>query len=242
MTEDRPHIIVSGGTRGLGKVLVGGLLERGYSVSTFSRNPGTSLEESKQHSLLVEQADIAEPGSLERFLGCATARFGPAFGLINNAGIAADGVLATMRPDRIHDLLSVNLEGTLLLSRAVIRRMLTANRGGAIINISSITGLRGYSGLSVYAATKAGLDGMTRALARELGPRRIRVNSIAPGYLETDMTTELAPDQRAAIIRRTPLARLGTAEDIVGAVVFLLSPAAAFITGQILAIDGGLTC
>jgi 3-oxoacyl-[acyl-carrier protein] reductase len=129
----------------------------------------------------------------------------------------------------------------ILLTKLVVRRMLVGTSRGVILNISSIIGVRGYSGLSVYASTKAGMDGMTRALARELGPRRIRVNSIAPGYLETEMTRGLDQRQREQIVRRTPLGRLGVPDDIVGPVLFLFSDAASFITGQIIVVDGGIT-
>ena len=142
----------------------------------------------------------------------------------------------------IDQLVQINLSGTLKLSRQVIRSMLLAPGPGVILNISSIIGLRGYRGLAAYAATKAGMDGITRALARELGSRKIRVNSIAPGYLTTEMTGELDEEQRQQIVRRTPLGRLGTPEDVLGSVRFLLSDAAEFITGQTLVIDGGITC
>jgi len=114
--------------------------------------------------------------------------------------------------------------------------------GGCIINISSVVGLRGTAGASVYSATKAALDGLTRSLARELGPRGIRVNAVAPGYLETDMTDALTEEQRVRILRRTPLGRLGTVEDVTGVIRFLMSPEARFMTGQTIVVDGGLTC
>jgi 3-oxoacyl-[acyl-carrier protein] reductase len=146
-----------------------------------------------------------------------------------------------MPQDDLDTVLSVNLTGTLYLTRQVIRRMLLSDQGGSIINISSIVGLRGYSGLSVYAATKAGLDAVTRSLARELGPRGIRVNSVAPGFLETEMTGGLSAAQIEQIKRRTPLGRIGHPADAVGPVLFLLSEASCFITGQVLVVDGGLT-
>ena len=160
---------------------------------------------------------------------------------LNNAGVALDGVLAMANYADIEKTLGINLFGALATTREVLRSMLIKKRG-RIINISSIIGNRGYSGLSVYAATKGGLDAMTRSLARELGSRRITVNSIAPGYLETEMTHGLSDSQKGQIVRRTPLGRLGTPEDIVGLVLYLLSDDAAFLTGQVITVDGGITC
>jgi 3-oxoacyl-[acyl-carrier protein] reductase len=156
-------------------------------------------------------------------------------------GVAVEGMLAVTRRMAIHHALAVNLESAIVLSREVAKVMLR-QRSGHILNISSVNGLSGARGMSVYSATKAGLDGFTRSLARELGGRDIRVNSIAPGYLATEMTRELTESRRQQILRRTPLGRLGTIDDIVGVVRFLLSPAASFITGQTFVIDGGLTC
>jgi 3-oxoacyl-[acyl-carrier protein] reductase len=237
-------VLVSGGSRGLGLAIVGSLLDRGHRVATFSRRPGEALERLKEkhgERLAVLEGDMSDSGSLGRVVTGVERDCGPIEALVNNAGLAIDGVLATMRPDQIEQLISVNLTGTLLLTRLAVRQMIVRSRG-SIINISSVIGLRGYAGLAAYSATKAGLDGMTRGLARELGPRNIRVNSIAPGYLETEMTHGLDDAQRDQIVRRTPLGRLGTPDDVVGAVYFLLSPDSGFITGQVLVIDGGITC
>jgi 3-oxoacyl-[acyl-carrier protein] reductase len=154
--------------------------------------------------------------------------------------VAIDHLLATMRDDAIDAMIETNLRGTIRLTRLVVRRMLPLRRG-SIINISSIVSQRGYRGLAVYSATKAGLDAMTRALARELGAWKIRVNSVAPGYLNTEMTSKLSEDQQGQILRRTPLGRLGTSDDVLGPVKFLLSEDAGFITGQVLVVDGGIT-
>ena len=242
--KDNGVVLVSGGSRGLGLAIVDSLLERGHKVATFSRTPGTGLQQLKAtyaERLALRTGDMADSASLGEVVKSVERDFGPIEVLINNAGIANDGVLATMLPAKIEQLIAVNLTGTLLLTRLVTRQMVARSRGN-IVSISSIIGLRGYSGLSAYSATKAGLDGMTRALARELGPRNIRVNSIAPGYLDTEMTHGLDDAQRTQIIRRTPLGRLGTPNDVVGTIHFLLSPEAAFMTGQVLVIDGGITC
>jgi 3-oxoacyl-[acyl-carrier protein] reductase len=160
--------------------------------------------------------------------------------LINNAAIASDGLLATQSEQSIREVIDVNLIGTLLLTKRWVRARLTKQKSGCIVNISSIIGMRGYAGLAAYSATKAGLDGITRALARELGPKQFRVNSVLPGYVETDMSRLLTAPQRDQIIRRTPLGRLATATDISSVVAFLVSPAAGFVTGQCITVDGGI--
>ena len=228
----------------MGQAFVAALLAQGYAVSTFSRNKTAFVDQTlatHPEAFSFHEADIQDAGSLKELVQRASARLGPVYGLLNNAGIAADGVLATMSPGDIGRVVSVNLEGTLLLTREVVRRMLTRSEG-RILNVSSVIGTRGFSGLAAYAATKAGLDGMTRALARELGPRQITVNSIAPGYLDTEMTGGLDEEQRGQVVRRTPLGRLGGPQDVTGLASFLLSDEARFITGQVIVVDGGLSC
>jgi 3-oxoacyl-[acyl-carrier protein] reductase len=244
MSSAAPHVIVSGGTRGLGQAIVRDLLGDGYVVSTFGRSRTEFVAEMEQafaSAFAFDVADISSPGEVAAVTRRAHDRFGAPYGLVNNAGVAEQGVLATVDFEQIERVLAINLAGTLYLSRQVLRSMLL-QRKGRVVNISSIIGLRGYAGLAVYSATKAGIDGMTRALAREVGPRGITVNSVAPGYLETEMTHGLDDEQRRQIIRRTPLGRLGAPEHVTGLVRFLLSDAAQFITGQVIAVDGGITC
>lgn len=239
------HVIVTGGSRGLGLALIGALLEAGYHVSTCSRTIGDALPrllDDHPDGLFWQQAEIGEAASTQSFIDAAVTRFGSPWGLVNNAGIAREGILATLPLVDVEMLIQTNLTGAIQVARAVLRHMLGRPGGGRIINISSIIGQRGYTGLSAYAATKAGLDGLTRALAREVGRRQITVNSIAPGYLDTEMSGTLSAGQRDQIIRRTPLARLGTAADVAPAVLFLLGDGGRFITGQTVTIDGGITC
>ncbi len=237
------HVILSGGSRGLGRALVEGLLEAGYAVSTFSRGATEFTDRLGEHPrFLFARADVCDPPSLTRFLGLAREKFGPATGLVNCAGVAVTGVLALLRDDQIDRAISTNLRGTLILTRMVVRQMRSsALPSASIVNISSVVGLRGYRGMAVYGATKGGMDAMTRALARELGSWNIRINSVAPGYLRTEMSAELDAKQMDKILRRTPLGRLGVPEDVVGTVKFLLSDDSAFMTGQVLVIDGGIT-
>ncbi|MCP4109230.1 MAG: SDR family oxidoreductase [Desulfobacteraceae bacterium] len=238
-------VIVSGGSKGLGKEIVRSLLEDGNFVATFSRSKTPFVEEMSsgcfRERFHWESVNGTDYESASSFVRDIFGRCGRIDALINNMGVAEDGILTMMSGADISRLLSLNLEGTIRITQTCTGCMLPVKQG-AIINISSIIGIRGYSGLSVYSATKAGLDGFTRGLARELGPRGIRVNSIAPGYLKTEMSGSLSEKQMEQIARRTPLGRLGKTEDILETVKFLLSPGSAFITGQTIVIDGGITC
>ncbi len=239
-------IIVSGGSKGLGQGIVLDLLANGHQVATFSRSETSFIrglvdQDPDEKNFLFRQIDATDDKMVRSFVTLVAQRFNRIDVLVNNAGVAVSEVLPLMQTSDIHNVLDLNLSAAIKLAQHCSRSMLIAG-DGIIINISSIIGSRGYSGLSVYSATKAGMDGFTRALARELGPRGIRVNSIAPGYIDTDMSSTLSLEQKGQIIRRTPLGRLAKVEDITGVVEFLLSPAAAFITGQVITIDGGLTC
>lgn len=237
------HVVISGGSRGLGRAIISSLLESGYRVSTFSRNDSEFTKRlAGCEKAFFANADLADMPSVSEFMKAAEKRFGLPYALINCAAVAADGILATMREDAIQKLIAINVEGTIRFTRLAVRRMLAKReKGGVILNISSISSIRGFNGMSAYAFTKGGIDAFTRALARELGRQKIRVNSIAPGYYDTEMSSSLSAEQKQQILRRTPLGRLGTPEDVVGAVRFLLSDEASFITGQLLVIDGGGT-
>ena len=243
MSADRVAI-VSGGSKGLGRGIVAALLQDGVRVATFSRSSTPFIEECERaHPERFEwQAiDGADDERVRGFVKHVVGRFGRIDALINNAALAMEGVLPLAASADVHKVIGLNLEGTIHLTQAVTRTMLR-QQAGSVVNITSIVGLRGYAGLAVYSSTKAAMDGLTRGLARELGPKGIRVNSIAPGFFETDLSASLSGPQRQQIVRRTPLGRLGQIEDIVGLLRFLLSPAASFITGQVLVIDGGITC
>jgi 3-oxoacyl-[acyl-carrier protein] reductase len=238
-------VLVTGGSTGLGAGIVGSFLESGDRVATCSRSTTPAIDEWSKDAALSGRfhhacVDLVDGAAGAVFVGDVIERFGGIDVLVNNAGVAREGMLALFSDDDIDTVLDLNLRATIRLTRQVTRHML-ARRSGTVINISSIVGVSGYRGLSVYGATKAALDGFTRALARELGSRDIRVNSVAPGYLRTAMTGAMDDAHLDQIARRTPLGRLGDAEDITGVIQFLCSPAARFITGQTIVVDGGIT-
>jgi 3-oxoacyl-[acyl-carrier protein] reductase len=240
----RRVVLVSGGSRGLGAGIVRQCFEQGWSVATFSRSPPPFIEEASEadgERLFWRAVDGRDSGALQAFVSDVVERFGGIDALVNNAGIGRFGAFPLMRLGEIEDSIAVNLHGSIVLTRLTTPSML-ARGAGSIVNISSVNAIRGNAGVAVYSATKAGLDGFTRALARELGPRNIRVNSLAPGYFGSEMVAGLNEVQLRRIVRATPLGRLGTVEEVAAAVLFLISPAASFITGHTLVIDGGITC
>lgn len=239
------HVIVTGGSRGLGAAMVEGLLADGYRVATCSRSKSVTIERllaANPQTMFWRAAEVGEATQTDPFVHEAVEWAGGLYGLINNAGIAQTGILATFPNVESERILRVNLLGAIEMARAASQVMLKQNEGGRIINISSIIGSRGYNGMAAYSASKAGMDGMTRALARELGRRAITVNSVAPGYVATEMSSTLTPGQLQQIVNRTPLGRLASEADVLGAVRFLLSDAAAMVTGQTITVDGGVTC
>ncbi|MCA9215553.1 MAG: SDR family oxidoreductase [Planctomycetales bacterium] len=238
---DPQVVLISGGSRGLGAAIVDALLNDGHSIATFSRKSTDFMDRCKSNyadRFVFSEVDASDTNALHAFTKSTYETFGRIDTLINNAAVAIDGVLALSRDEDISLMLDVNLKAALVLAREASRYMLLQN-SGTIINIASIIAMRGFSGLSTYAATKAGMVGMTKALARELGARGICVNAIAPGYLDTEMSESLSDNQRAQIIRRTPLGRLGTANDVVPWIKFLLTPESKFVTGEVFTIDGG---
>jgi len=239
-------ILVSGGSRGLGKEIIEYLLKKKFIVATFSRSETDFIKELRdgeayKDNFYWESLDATDYISLKAFVFNIYKKYGKIDGLVNNAGATLEQLLPVTRENDIDDIINLNLGSVIHLSRHVSRVMLNQN-AGVIINISSIVGVRGFKGTSVYGASKAALDGFTRALARELGSKGIRVNSISPGFMDTDMTKNMPAGKKAQIIRRTPLGRLGKVEDMVGLVNFLCSDESGFITGQSFIVDGGLTC
>jgi 3-oxoacyl-[acyl-carrier protein] reductase len=237
-------VIITGGSRGLGAGIVDAHLEAGDRVAACARSRTPEVEAwEREHPdrFLFQEVDLSNREQTESFVANVVERWSSIEVLINNAGVARDGILAMSDDDDVDVVVDLNIKGTLHITKLVSRRMLARGRGH-IVNISSIVGLSGYRGLAVYSATKAALDGLTRALARELGSRGIVVNSIAPGYLRTEMSHGLDEAQLGQIERRTPMGRLGDAEDVARAALFLVSADTRFVTGKVLAVDGGLTC
>lgn len=242
--HEKPSVtLISGGSRGLGMGIAKRLLDQGNSVATFSRKPsdGTdALSREYPDSFFFFSGDLGDHDSLRTLVRRVERDIGPIDGLVNNAGMTFESILALQPDDAINRIIDINLKGTLFLTKYVTHRMLRRQRG-RVVNISSIVGIRGYSGVVPYSAAKAGINGITRSLARELGQRNITVNSVCPGYIETDMVEDMNQKQLDQIVRRTPLGRPGSVDDVSGVVLFLLSDDARFITGQTLTVDGGLT-
>ena len=235
-------ILVTGVSRGLGLAIAERLLADGFRVVGLGRSPGSfyaGLMDAHPGVALFETFDVSEIGAIPERARLLIQAHKPIFGLVNNAGIGLGGVLGTMHQSEIDRVLATNLAGPIALTKYISRSML-ARGEGRIVNISSIIATTGFHALSVYAASKAGLEGFTRSLARELGKMKITVNCVAPGYMETDMTEGLAGEQLDAIRRRAPLG-LPTVADAAGAVSYLLGPDGAHVTGTVITVDGGGT-
>lgn len=242
---DKQFVLVSGGSRGLGEHLVRALLADGHTVATFSRGRtsfvDTCLGEHPER-FYFEECDITDTPRLDQFVASCTRRFGPVGVLINNAAFATDGLFLFARRPDMHQALAVNVEALMNLTQSCLAGMVRVRRG-VILNVSSVSAVRGIKGVAAYGATKAAVDGFTRGLAREVGSQGIRVNSVALGYFESEMSTALLESEQVKkIVERTPLKRVGRIEEMADVIRFLISPAAGFITGQTLLVDGGLTC
>jgi 3-oxoacyl-[acyl-carrier protein] reductase len=235
-------VLVTGASRGLGLAICDRLLRDGYRVVGLSRQKSDAydaLVARYSDRATFHPADLTEIDDIPSLARQLTHTHGPLWGLVNNAGIGNDGVLATMHQSEIDQVIRSNLLAPIILTKYVSRAML-AQREGRIVNVSSIIASTGFSGLSVYAASKAGLEGFTRSLSRELGKRGITVNCVAPGYMETDMTQALQGEKLEAIRRRAPLG-LPLPEDAAGAVAYFLGDDGAKVTGTIVTVDGGST-
>ena len=234
--------LVTGASRGIGKAIAEGLAARGASVigtatsDSGAENISAYLSEKGGKGLCL---NVTDADSVTAAIKSIANDFGPVTILVNNAGITKDTLLLMMKEDKWQDVIDTNLTSIYRVSKACLRGMMK-NKTGRIINIASVVGLTGNPGQVNYSATKAGMLGFTKSLAREIGSRNITVNSVAPGFIDTDMTRELPDEQREALIKQIPLNRLGDAQDIASAVCFLASKEAAYITGETLNVNGGM--
>jgi 3-oxoacyl-[acyl-carrier protein] reductase len=241
------NIIVTGGSRGLGLEVSRRLANAGYRAIAIARKTNDDL------SAAIEQVDRCGPGavsfvpfdlgniqSIPELVRNVYKDFGPIYGLVNNAALGFDGTLAVMPNSQIECLVRLNTLSPIVLTKYVVRRMMS-DGGGRIVNIASITAFTGYSGLSVYAATKSSIVGFTRSLAREVGTLGINANAIAPGFMDTEMTQSMDEQIRQKIARRSALKRFPAVEDVADAVEFLVSDRSKSITGSVLTVDAGTT-
>jgi 3-oxoacyl-[acyl-carrier protein] reductase len=232
--------LVTGGSRGIGAAISRELARGGARVAVNFRSGREAAEAiAEEVDGVALGANVGDPAEAQELIDRVEAELGDLDILVNNAGVTRDMLIARMSDEDWDDVVDTNLRGAFNTCRAVSRRMLR-RRSGAIVNLSSIVGVHGNPGQANYAASKAGIIGLTKALARELGVRGVRVNAIAPGYITTELTDVLTEEQKGVILGNTPLGRLGSPEDVAAAVRFLCSDEAAFITGDVLLVDGGL--
>ena len=237
--------LVTGGTRGIGRAIATTLAQAGAQVAVTGRDlaraqaAAAELAEQTDGTVHGYACDVGEIAQCSALVADVEGDFGQLDILVNNAGLTRDNLIMRIKDDDWDTVINANLRGAFATCRAASRGMMK-RRSGRIINLASVVGLTGNKGQTNYAASKAGLIGLTKSLARELGSRGVLANVVAPGYIETDMTAELPADAKAALAANIPLERLGTAQDIAGMVAFLASDHASYITGQVFVVDGGL--
>ena len=237
--------LITGATRGIGKQIALKLAKQGYSIALNYRKENEELINAKKEieaenvECLCVQGDVSSFEECERFVKETAEHFGTIDVLVNNAGITKDMLLMRMKEEDFRQVIDINLVGTFNVTKNVIPYMMKA-RNGRIINISSVVGISGNAGQTNYAASKAGIIGFTKSLAKEVASRNILVNAIAPGFIETSMTDVLKDEIKEEIEEAIPLKRMGTAEDVANVVKFLTSEESSYITGQVLHVDGGM--
>lgn len=237
--------LITGGGRGIGRCIALQLSQAGVKVVVTGRTESTLAGTVAEIEALGGEAyavagSVADPADAQRMVDASLERFGRIDLLVNNAGVTRDSLLLRLSQENWQEVLDINLTGTFNMTKSVARPMVK-QKGGRIINITSIIGVVGNAGQSNYAASKAGIIGFTKSIARELASRNITVNAIAPGYIETDMTAELSGELKEAMTKQIPVQRIGQPEDVAGVVLFLASPGAGYITGQVICVDGGMT-
>ena len=237
--------VVTGGSRGLGRAVCLELAAGGanvvlcYAGNEAAANETVAACETLGARAVAVRCDVADSAQVKALMGEALKVFGRIDILVNNAGITRDGLLMMMKETDFDDVINTNLKGAFLCMKAVARTMMK-QRYGRIVNLSSVVGLRGNAGQVNYAASKAGVIGMTKSLAKELASRGVTVNAVAPGFMETDMTAAMPEAAKTATLAAIPMGRMGAAEDVAKAVAFLASEEAGYITGQVVAVDGGM--
>jgi 3-oxoacyl-[acyl-carrier protein] reductase len=233
--------LVTGSTRGIGRSIAEALAECGARVAIAGRDAAKAQEVATQISPEARGfgCDVADVASVTALVSAVEAAFGSLDILVNNAGLTRDNIMLRLKDEDWDAVIDANLRGAFAATRAATRGMMK-RRSGRIINIASVVGLVGNKGQSNYAASKAGLIGLTKAVAKEFASRNILVNAIAPGFIETDMTNAMTPEARAALLGSIPLERLGSPKDVAAMVAFLASEHAGYITGQVLVVDGGM--
>ncbi|MGI8650285.1 MAG: 3-oxoacyl-[acyl-carrier-protein] reductase [Rubrobacter sp.] len=246
MIEAGRVAVVTGGSRGIGRAIALRLAQEGADVGITYRSNDEEAEKSKSlveetgKTCRVYKGDVANPEDVDSIFKEIASDFGRVDILVNNAGITRDNLLMRMKESEFDEVISTNLKGTYLCTKAVMRQMVRV-RWGRIVNITSVVGLSGNAGQANYAASKAGVIGLTKSVARELAQRGITANAIAPGYVETELTGVLPEGIRETILGQTPVGRFAKAEEVASAVGFLCGEEAGYITGQTLAVDGGMT-
>jgi 3-oxoacyl-[acyl-carrier protein] reductase len=244
MTLNGKIALVTGAAQGIGREIALGLAEDGADVAVCDVNLDAAQKtvsdvEAKGRKGIALKANVASPDEVNAMIDQAAQKFGRLDILVNNAGITRDGLILRMKDEDWDLVLSINLKGAFLCTKAALKLM-TKQRSGTIINIASIVGAMGNAGQVNYVASKAGLIGMTKTIAREYANRNITANAVAPGFIDTAMTQALSENVRQELAKQIPLGRLGTAQDVANAVRFLASPAAAYITGQVVHVNGGM--
>lgn len=245
MTSPTRVALVTGGSRGIGRAIVEEFSNAGYAVAfTFASSAANAQElvdclRSREAAVIAYQADVRDFARAQEVVSQAQQELGPIAVLVNNAGIKRDGALSLMQLDAWHDVIDTNLNGTFNYCRAVMRDFM--RRGGSVINVASVGGQTGVAGQVNYCASKAGVIGLTRALAREVARFGVRVNAVAPGYIDTEMTGSMDENARKKLLAQVPLGKPGSARDVARIVLFLAGDGAAYVTGQVWTMDGGLT-